>query len=223
MAADTGLVLDRREPIDLRDVLRNVALAAELVFVRDFQHREPIDRRIIFCRRRIVGRGNRGEIDVLARRGIGFGGIDQAIAAHPDLIFCLRQAGHDIAALVVGDDDLGKTRRQIVRLGDHPDSGFRTLRPGDDAADIVIVDLDGIWRRGALRQGIMRVELRRYRRPERGQSQRRGMAKQCPLHTILPIFRDAGSPACRQFLRENLAPVLAHPQGPTRVGGQALA
>ena len=48
-----------------------------------------------------------------------------------------------IAALIVGDDDLGELGRQVVGLRDHPDAGFRSVRAGDDAADIVAVDRDG--------------------------------------------------------------------------------
>ena len=63
------LVLDRGQPLGLRDLLRNVGLAAELVLVRDLQHRIPVDRRIILRRSRVVRRRRRLEIEVLPRLG----------------------------------------------------------------------------------------------------------------------------------------------------------
>ena len=53
--------------------------------------------------------------------------IDETVAAHPDLVIGLRQVGNDIAAFIVGDDDLGEAGRQIGGLGDDPDAGLRLL------------------------------------------------------------------------------------------------
>src|SRR5438552_1090145 len=46
MAADAVAVLDRGEPIDLSDLLGDIALAAELASVGNLHHRVPVDRRI---------------------------------------------------------------------------------------------------------------------------------------------------------------------------------
>ena len=143
MAADAGLILERGQPIDLRDVIRDVALTAELILARDFQHREPVDRRIVFCRLGVVCRGHGSQVDVLAGDGVDFRRIDEAVAAHPNLVFGFRQVGQDVAALVVGHHDLGVTGGEIVGLRDHPDARFRTVRPRDHAADIVGFDANG--------------------------------------------------------------------------------
>ena len=129
------------EPIGQLGLFRNVAFAAELISGRDLQHRVPVDRRIILRGRRIVRRRHRGQVELFARIGFDHGRIDQAVAAHPHFVMCLRKIGHDVAALVVGDDHLGVAGCQIVCLRDHPNAGFRSVRTGDHAANVVIVDL----------------------------------------------------------------------------------
>jgi hypothetical protein len=89
MAADASLILECRQPIHLRDVVRNIALAAELVLAGNFQHREPVDCRIILRRRRIVRRRHRRQVDVLAGLGFGLGRIDETITADPNLVLGL--------------------------------------------------------------------------------------------------------------------------------------
>src|SRR5262249_42474577 len=67
--------------------------AGELALVWHFEHRIPVDRRIVFCRRGRVRRRHRIEIEDLAGRALQLRGIHQSVAAHPDDIVGLRQIG----------------------------------------------------------------------------------------------------------------------------------
>ena len=143
MAAAVGLGEAQPLALILQGRRHAVALRAgarEQVRGRDLHHRIPIDARIIRRRRRAVRRLHRFEIEKLARLRFHLGRIDQAIAAHPDVVGAFGQIGKDIAALVVGRDDLDVFGRQIARLGDHPYAGLGALRAGDHAADIVGID-----------------------------------------------------------------------------------
>ena len=79
---------------------------------------------------------------VFAAEDLGIGGVDQTVAAHPDVVFGFRQIGDDITTLIVGDDDTNETHRQIVRFCDHPDAGLGAFGASDDAADVVAVNGD---------------------------------------------------------------------------------
>ena len=140
MTADAAIVLHQAEPVGQLDVFRDVTLTAELLGGRNLEHRIPIDRWIVLRRGCVVRRDHGGEIELLARIGIDLRRIDQAVAAHPDFIVCLRQIGHDIAALIVSDDHAGKAGRQFLGLRDHPHAGFRPVRTAHDAADVVALD-----------------------------------------------------------------------------------
>ena len=78
----------------------------------------------------------RGQIEVLAERDIHSRGVDESVAAHPDLVVRLRQIGNEVAPGIVGDDDLGEFGRQIGGLCDDPNAGLRPVRAGDDAANV---------------------------------------------------------------------------------------
>ena len=141
MAADAIDIVHPLAPDLLRDVLGDVGAAAEILGRRNLHQREPVDRRIIMRRGRLVRRRHRRQIDLLAGLGAQSWRIHQPVAAHPDLVVHIRrQVGDHIAALVVGDDDLGEFRRQFRRLRDHPDAGFGPGRTAHHAADVVIVD-----------------------------------------------------------------------------------
>ena len=204
MTADAGLVLDRGQPIGLRQFVGNVALAVELIRGRNLQHREPINRRIILRGGRVVGRRRGGEVQTLARLAVDLGGIDQAIAAHPYFIFGFRQVRQHVAALVVGHHHLGKTGAEVVGFRDHPDAGFGAVRAFDDAADRFAVDRD-----------ILRAQAHRCCDEERRHRNRRHAAKQCSLHADLPeesVRGDKASPMHVVILRD-FAPGATHPQG----------
>ena len=61
--------------------------------------------------------------------------VDQAVTPHPHRVARVGQFRQHEPAFVVGDDDLHELRRQVSRLGDHPDAGFRALGALDDTAD----------------------------------------------------------------------------------------
>ncbi len=145
VAADAAVVLHAIEIVGELDVRRRF-LAAEYTGLGDFHHREPIDRGVILRGGRFARRGHGFQVEQLAGRALHFRRIDEAVAAHPDVVVGFRQIGDDVAALIVGDDDADETHRQIARFRDHPDSGLRPLRPGDDATDVVIVDGDCLLR-----------------------------------------------------------------------------
>src|SRR5439155_1345260 len=52
VAADAGAVLERDEPVLLRDVRGDAVFAAELALFRDRQQRIPVDRRVMMRRSR---------------------------------------------------------------------------------------------------------------------------------------------------------------------------
>jgi len=91
--------------------------------------------RVIF--RRFLGAGRDLAVRSCVAPGEAVTGseIDQAIAAHPHLVFGLGQFGQHVAAFVVGDDDLDELVGQVGGFGDHPDPGFRPLWAGYRAAD----------------------------------------------------------------------------------------
>src|SRR5262249_46948260 len=129
MAADAADVLRLLEPVDLRELLRNVALAAELALVGNLEHRIPVDRRVVLRRSRLVRRRHRAQIELLARFAVDLGRIDEAVAAHPNLVFGLGKVGQHVAALIVGHHDLGGAGGKVGGFGDHPDAASGPLAP----------------------------------------------------------------------------------------------
>ena len=108
--------------------------------------RVPVVARIELRRGVLVGGDERVEGDAVERRReLSLGRIDQAVAAHPDVVRGVRQLRQHEAALVVGHDDLGELRLELVRLGDHPDSGLRAGAALDDAADVTLRHLRGAF------------------------------------------------------------------------------
>ena len=147
MAGHAAERFDVGEPVVLValsgiDAVAGRAGAGEFALGRNPQHRIPVDRRIVLRRRFLVRRDHGGEVELPSGLGVDLRRVDEAVAAHPHLVFRLRQIRDDVTALVVGDDDLGVFGRQVGGLRDHPHAGLRSLRPGHDAADVVIVDGD---------------------------------------------------------------------------------
>ena len=140
----------------------------KLALAGDLEHRIPVDRRIILRRRRGIRRRHRRQIEHLARRRLHLRRIDEPVAAHPDVVIRLRQIGHHVAALIVGDDDLGEFGGQVGRFRDHPDAGFRSLGAGDHAAEVGVADADRIG--AAERSGEPGRPLRRPPRQRRRDS-----------------------------------------------------
>ena len=139
VAADAAVVLHAVEIVGDLHVRRRV-LAAEELRIRDLHHRVPVDRRIVFRRLRLVRRQHCGQVELLAGLALHLRRVDEAVAAHPDVVVGFRQIGDDVAALIVGDDALDVAHRQVARFRDHPDAGLGTAGAAHDAADVIIVD-----------------------------------------------------------------------------------
>ncbi len=170
VAGVAAVGLDDVEPLALALQLDRHAVGAgagKQALVRDFEQRIPIDRRIIF-RGRGRARGRCGlQVDILAGFGLHLRRIDETVAANPNSVFRLGQIGYQVTPAVVGDDDLGEFGRKIGRLGDNPDTGFRSVCAGNHAAKVAIADLD------RLRGGLLRIKPAGHGRRERGQGGRR--------------------------------------------------
>src|SRR5262249_33617541 len=96
---------------------------------------------LVGARPALVARRIRREIELLAGLAAHLRRVHEPIAAHPDLVVRIRQVRDDVAAAIVGDDDLGILGRQLGRFRDHPDAGLRPIRAGHYAADVIVVDL----------------------------------------------------------------------------------
>ncbi len=153
---------------------------------RNVQHREPIDRRIIFRRGGGTGRRHSGKVEKLPRRGLNLRRIRQPIAAHPDIVIGLRKVGHDVAAAIVRDDDLGELGGKIGGLGNHPDAGFRSCAAGHHAAKVGRTDGHG----GVvgLRHGRGRSQSRRCDQARRGSSHSQAF-HHLRSHCQMPVSR----------------------------------
>ncbi len=161
------------------DAVAVVAGAGEFGLVRDLDEREPVDRRIILRRGGLVRRLDRGDVHDLAGGGGGLRRVDEAIAAHPHRVVRLRQVGHHVAALIVGDHDLDHLGREIGGLRNHPDAGLRPVRTGDDAAEVGVADAD--------RRALLRPDRRRRADHEHGEGDRRRAGIQSPPDAHLDV------------------------------------
>jgi hypothetical protein len=148
VTADAAVGLDDVEKLalalDVRvDAVTRRPSARECGRIRHLDHRVPVDRRIVLRRGFLIRRLHGGEVELFAGLAVDLRGIDEAIAAHPDLVLRLRQIGDDIAALIVGDDHLGHLGAEIGGFRDHPHARLRAGRASDHAADIIGVDGNG--------------------------------------------------------------------------------
>ena len=149
MAGVATVGLDDVEPLALALQLDRHAVGAgagKQALVRNFEQRIPIDRRIVFRGRGRARRRRGVQVDVPAGFGLHLRRIDETVAANPHTVFRLRQIGYQVTPMVVGDDDLGEFGRKIGRLGDNPDTCFRSGWTGNHAAKVAVADPD-------LRQG----------------------------------------------------------------------
>ena len=138
-------ILHRIDPVGLRSHARGnstgtLVRSRKLVLAGNLQHRIPIHSRIILRRRGRARRGLRGQLNGLSRHRVLLVGIDEPIAACPDLVFRRGQFGNDEAAEIIGDHHLGVFGRKIGRLRDHPDAGFGAIGSLDLAPDGIGAD-----------------------------------------------------------------------------------
>ena len=179
MAVAAAIGLDEIEPLllcleVLGDAVALVAGAGKEALVRDLQHRIPvIGRDSTAPRRRGLAPTSAFRSRSLPGSAIYLGRVDEAVAAHPDLVFGLRQIRDHVAAALVGDSDLGEAGAEIAGLGDDPDAGLRAEAARNDSADVVAVYLDRGWGRTAVRREAAAREVRRIPRPSRRLSQSR--------------------------------------------------
>ena len=122
-----------------RDAVAFCAGPGKVVGPGNAQQREPVLRRVVLGGGPGVGRRDSRQVEHGARIGLHLLGIHQAVAPHPHVVGGRRQVGHQVAAVVIRDHDLGVPRRQLPRLGDHPDARFGAAGTGDDAGDVVVV------------------------------------------------------------------------------------
>jgi len=143
MAGKATIGLDDVEPPLLALDAAEAGGRGELALVRHLEQRVPIDRRVVFRRRGCTRCRHRGQIENLAWRGRRLGGIDEPVAANPDAVIGPRKLRQQIAAALVGDDDLDELGGKFRGFGDHPHPGFRAVGAGDFPAKIALPDLDG--------------------------------------------------------------------------------
>ena len=134
-------------------VAEGVALQARLDGRRDLQRRDVAVGNLQQAEPRgggidggggpeIGGHGGR-EVETLPAHPGHPLGVEQAVAAHEDLVAGLGEVGHHVPPLVVGHHDARERRGQVAGLGDHPDPGLGPLRARDHAADVVRVERNG--------------------------------------------------------------------------------
>ncbi len=184
------LVADAATPLHVIDILGLVlkigTLQRERAFGRNIQQRIPVIGWVVLRGSRGAGRNDGGEGNGVAGRRFDRLGVHQAVASDPDLVGGLRQLRQQVAAGVVGDDDLAELRGQIGGFRDHPHAGFRALRIGDHAADVVGVDRHAARRslrsRAALRRGSFQPDhCGKEQQAERKQSDRFKNPKRCTV------------------------------------------
>jgi hypothetical protein len=142
MTADAPVVLHRADPVHLRQLRGDAALASELIGGGNLEHRVPVDRRIVMSGGGFARRDHCGNGKVLSRLCRRLGAVDEAVAARPDLVIRGREIGNDEPASVVRHDALDVPDGQVARFRNHPDTRFGTLGTHDNAADVVVVDSD---------------------------------------------------------------------------------
>ena len=144
LVAEVAVRLQRVEPVGLGQHAGSHAVAVvagtgEEALVRRRHQGQPVIAGIDlrgFLRSRGVG--------CLERDRIGRGphlerlGVDEPIPPHPHGVARIGQFRQHEPAVVVGDDDLHELRRQVFRLGDHPDAGFGALGALDDTGDVAL-------------------------------------------------------------------------------------
>ena len=102
MAGVAAVGLDDVQPLGLalqgfRHAVAVRSRARELAFLRDLEHRVPVDGRIIFRCGGGIRRHHRIEVQHLSGRGLDFGGVDQPVSAHPHAVVGFRKIGNEVA------------------------------------------------------------------------------------------------------------------------------
>ena len=143
LVAELTAVLQPVDPLGLvphgpADAVAVRAGARELARRRHLEQRVPVVGGVD-ARRLLRGgrRGHRqGHLVPGPRRLLP--GVDEAVAAHPELVAGVRQVGHEKPAVVAGDDDLAERGLEVAGLGDHPYPGLAAAGAPHDAADVLV-------------------------------------------------------------------------------------
>ncbi len=124
--------------------------AGEITLGRHLHQGVPVLCRIVMGSRLFVRCDNRFQVDDLAGCRLDLRRVHEAIATDPHVVVAARQVGHEVAALVVGHHALDQTGWRGPGFRDHPDPCLRSLRASHHAADIVVIDGDGLPSAGSL-------------------------------------------------------------------------
>ena len=138
---------DLANPLALAlDVWRNTVpgrpRAGEITLGRHLQQREPVQRGIVFGCSLLVRRHDRLQVQGLARCGFNLRRIHQPVAANPHIVVRLGKIRHQVAPLIVSDDDLDEFGWQVGGFGDHPDPRLGPLGAAHHAAHVGIANAD---------------------------------------------------------------------------------
>ena len=128
------LALHRR-----RDAVALGPGARKLARRRRLDQRVPVVPGVVLRGGRLVGRHDgfqRGIVE--RRRELHLRGIDEAVAAHPDVVGGVGQLRQHEAAVVVRHDDLDELRAEVARFRDDPDPGLGTRGALDHPADVAL-------------------------------------------------------------------------------------
>src|SRR5262245_29595436 len=116
MARRAAAGLQTSNPIRLAfDIGRNAvsswSCSGKFILSRNLHERPPVPGWIVLSRFGRTGRGERGEIESLAGRGLNLFGIDETIAADPHVVICFGKIRDQVASPVIGNDRFVEFRR----------------------------------------------------------------------------------------------------------------
>src|SRR5579871_1449563 len=123
----------------------------ELARGGNLQQRIPVIRGIDLRRRARVRCRDRAERERFSRARDDRSRINQAVTAHPHFVVRLGKIRNEKSSAIVGDHDFPELRRQIARLRNHPDGGFRSTGSTHHPADIFLRHGDLLARAAARR------------------------------------------------------------------------
>src|SRR5262245_20435537 len=115
MTRDTSVRLELAYPLGLVLYAFGNAIAirtcsGELVFPRYLNQGEPVSSGIIVGRSFRTRCERSREVEVLSGGCFDFGGVHQAITAHPNVVVRLWKVGQNVSSTIVGHDDFDESR-----------------------------------------------------------------------------------------------------------------
>ena len=128
----------RVDPVPIRPGAGKLTLRGHL------DQRVPVVGRIHLGGLHGAGGQHGGERQLLPRRALDTGRIDEPIPSHPHVVARLREIGQQVASFIVGHDNLHERGRQILRFRNHPDAGLTPLTAPDHAGDLAATRARGL-------------------------------------------------------------------------------